>query len=283
MFIVFIGFFINFKLILMKRFLKAGVILPVILVSLSIFGISAMLYSYANGVASCTQKPGSTYNGCSCHSNGVSTAITSGITGPDTLTTGQTSTYTFSITRSGTWRGGVDIAVSSGTLSNAPSGFKILSGELVQSARLNSSNTYSNTFSYTAPSTPGTVTMYITGCAQNGSQPAWNHGPNKTIVVKLATGIEKTGNIPTKYSLAQNYPNPFNPMTTIDFGIAKAGKVKLTVSDISGKTVDILVNRNLEAGEYKFNWNASKFASGVYFYRLEANSFTDVKRLILVK
>ncbi|MEO8513270.1 MAG: T9SS type A sorting domain-containing protein [Ignavibacteria bacterium] len=92
-----------------------------------------------------------------------------------------------------------------------------------------------------------------------------------------------SGNIPTKFSLDQNYPNPFNPNTNIKFDIPKAGNVKLVVYDINGREVNRLINQNLPAGYYNADFNASNLASGVYFYSLEANDFTDVKKMILVK
>ena len=99
-----------------------------------------------------------------------------------------------------------------------------------------------------------------------------------------AIGIEPiSGNVPEKYSLSQNYPNPFNPTTNIKLQIAKSGFVKLTVFDITGREAAILVNENLNAGEYNVDFNASGLSSGVYFYRIETAGFTDVKKMTLIK
>lgn len=99
-----------------------------------------------------------------------------------------------------------------------------------------------------------------------------------------AIGIEPiSGNVPEKYSLSQNYPNPFNPTTNIKVQIAKSGFVKLTVFDITGREAAILVNENLNAGEYNVDFNASGLSSGVYFYRIETAGFTDVKKMTLIK
>jgi hypothetical protein len=92
-----------------------------------------------------------------------------------------------------------------------------------------------------------------------------------------------SGNIPTAYSLDQNYPNPFNPVTNIKFGIPKAGNVRLVIYDISGREVKRLVDESLNAGYYNADFNAANLASGVYFYRIEAKDFTDVKKMVLVK
>ncbi len=98
------------------------------------------------------------------------------------------------------------------------------------------------------------------------------------------TGIEPVGtNIPQSYFLSQNYPNPFNPATVIKFGIPFSGGVKLKIFDISGKEIKEFVNRHLQAGEYEVKWDASFFASGVFFCRIEANGFTGIKKMILVK
>jgi photosystem II stability/assembly factor-like uncharacterized protein len=97
-------------------------------------------------------------------------------------------------------------------------------------------------------------------------------------------GIEPvSGIVPEKYSLSQNYPNPFNPTTNIRLQIPKEGFVKLKVFDMTGKEIAVLVNEDLNAGEYNVNFNASNLTSGAYFYRLETSDFTDVKKMILVK
>ena len=89
--------------------------------------------------------------------------------------------------------------------------------------------------------------------------------------------------VPTEYSLSQNYPNPFNPTTNIKYQITKNNNVKLTVFDILGKEVEVLVNEKQTPGAYSINWNADKYSSGVYFYKIESGSFTSVKKMILLK
>jgi hypothetical protein len=89
--------------------------------------------------------------------------------------------------------------------------------------------------------------------------------------------------IPVEFSLSQNYPNPFNPATTIKFGIPKESKVSLKIYDILGKEVATIVNDKLEPGYYKYEWNGTQFASGVYFYRLDAGSFVKIKKMVLIK
>lgn len=92
-----------------------------------------------------------------------------------------------------------------------------------------------------------------------------------------------SGNIPDKYSLEQNYPNPFNPTTNINFSLPKTGYVNLVVYDITGKVVETLINKNLSAGIYKTDFDASKLASGVYLYKITTEEFTETKKMLLVK
>ena len=81
----------------------------------------------------------------------------------------------------------------------------------------------------------------------------------------------------------QNYPNPFNPNTVISFRLSVAGQVTLKIYDVLGKEVETLVSEKLEAGTYSVNWDASKYSSGVYFYRIQAGDFVDTKRMTFIK
>ena len=89
--------------------------------------------------------------------------------------------------------------------------------------------------------------------------------------------------IPLVYSLEQNYPNPFNPSTTIKYSISEDGFVKLSVYNLLGEEVTTLVNNEQKAGRYEVAFDASRFASGVYMYRLESNNFLSIKKMILIK
>ncbi len=90
-------------------------------------------------------------------------------------------------------------------------------------------------------------------------------------------------NIPTEYVLEQNQPNPFNPVTQIKFSIPEAGYVTLKIYDVLGREVSELVNGWKEAGTYDVVWDASRFSSGVYFYKLQAGNFISVKKMLLAK
>jgi large repetitive protein len=89
--------------------------------------------------------------------------------------------------------------------------------------------------------------------------------------------------IPTQFSLGQNYPNPFNPETVIRYELPVDGKVELTVFDLLGREIIKLVNEEKSAGRYEVKFNGSNLSSGVYFYRMHANKFTQTKKLLLMK
>ncbi len=89
--------------------------------------------------------------------------------------------------------------------------------------------------------------------------------------------------VPEKFELSQNYPNPFNPSTHLEFGISNLGFVSLKVYDMLGKEVAVLVNEIKPAGRYEVVFDGSNLGSGIYFYKIEAGSFSAVKRMILIK
>jgi len=98
------------------------------------------------------------------------------------------------------------------------------------------------------------------------------------------TGISNNNNsIPNNYILKQNYPNPFNPVTKISFDIPKTGLVTLKVYDVLGKEIATIVNEVKNAGSYLVDFNGTSLSSGVYFYKLESNGFTAVKKMMLIK
>lgn len=96
-------------------------------------------------------------------------------------------------------------------------------------------------------------------------------------------GIDPYAIVPETFYINQNYPNPFNPETKIKFGVPRSGGVTLAVYDVSGRLVASLVNQSMNAGTFEVTWNASNYPSGVYFYKLAAEGFTETKKMILVK
>jgi len=97
------------------------------------------------------------------------------------------------------------------------------------------------------------------------------------------SGLNETKPIAYKFSLKQNYPNPFNPMTTIAYSIEKATDVRLTVYDVLGREVATLVNEAKKPGMYQVHFDASRFASGIYLYRIQAGSFVKTHKMMLLK
>ena len=106
------------------------------------------------------------------------------------------------------------------------------------------------------------------------------------LTIKYSQPVGLTGNseeIPAAFRLEQNYPNPFNPNTEITFDIPTPEMVNITVFDITGREVAVLADEFLYAGSYKVRFDASGLSSGLYFFSLQAGSFKDVKKMVLVK
>ena len=101
--------------------------------------------------------------------------------------------------------------------------------------------------------------------------------------IAIAAEIEDEKLVPLLFNLSQNYPNPFNPKTTIEFSIANTEFVTLKIYNLLGQEVATLISEELSAGSHKNTWDASYFASGVYFYQIQTESFADTKKLILLK
>lgn len=89
--------------------------------------------------------------------------------------------------------------------------------------------------------------------------------------------------VPKVFDLKQNYPNPFNPVTKIRFALATSGFVRLSIYNVLGEEVKILLNEEMHAGEYEVTFNALSLPSGVYFYRLKAQDFSQTRKMVLVK
>jgi hypothetical protein len=107
------------------------------------------------------------------------------------------------------------------------------------------------------------------------------------------TGASKPGpneepNVPTHYSLDQNFPNPFNPSTTLPYSLKEGAHVTISIYNVLGQNVKTLVNEYQDAGHYTKVWDGhddsgSEVASGIYFYRIKAGDFSDIKKMVLMK
>jgi hypothetical protein len=101
---------------------------------------------------------------------------------------------------------------------------------------------------------------------------------------EMITSVDRlSSDIPAYFSLSKNYPNPFNPSTTIEFSVPQTGFVSLKIFNALGKVVSTLVDEELQPGSYWTKWDASGLAGGVYFYRLEAGVFSEMKKLIVMR
>jgi len=126
-----------------------------------------------------------------------------------------------------------------------------------------------------------TTNEFVAGC-RDGRIKCFSGGPGQIIGISPNTGI-----VPDNFALYQNYPNPFNPATNINFdvpvGTRRGVFVQLKVYDILGREISVLVNENLSPGVYSVEWNATNFASGIYFYELTSGDFRAIKKMIVVK
>lgn len=104
-----------------------------------------------------------------------------------------------------------------------------------------------------------------------------------TLSPGFSSQLESKLTVPAGFSLQQNFPNPFNPVTSIQFNLGELSYVKLSVYDVLGKEVSVLINQQLEAGSHKITFIAGNLSSGIYFYKLEAGSFSEIKKMTLVK
>ncbi len=257
------------------------VFIPVIVLLIAAFNNS---FSNPNGISGRTKK--TTSAGCSsCHNFG--TGITGTIEGPDSVQTGQTVIFTVTLLFPGPANAGVDIAVKRGSLAAGPgsSFLKLLNGELTHKNPIVFTSTISVDFSYTAPATSGSDTLYAT--IDRNYTGAWNYIDNRGIRVYNSIGITEN-QTPVFFSISQNYPNPFNAFTKICMNIRTPGFVELSVFDIKGDKVASPVSSRMSSGEYTAIFDASSLPSGVYFYRLvffdaKNRVYSETRKMSLVK
>jgi serine protease AprX len=117
----------------------------------------------------------------------------------------------------------------------------------------------------------------------SGINPPGSTPPTTRFSFTITSIAPISSNVPDSYMLFNNYPNPFNPVTKIRFNLIKTDDVKLKVYDITGKLITTLVNQKLSAGEYKVDFDGSELSSGMYIYRIEAGSFKDTKKMLMIK
>ena len=156
-------------------------------------------------------------------------------------------------------------------------------GEIIDSL------TYDNNLPWPVEANAGGSTLELIDAGKDNSKAeSWKasigHGTPGKINSVVVTKVEKYVNtIPKEYSLSQNYPNPFNPSTNIGFDLPFPGKVKVTVYNQLGQLIATIADGQYSAGTHQLHFKAGNLASGIYYYRIKAGSFTQTKKMILVK
>ena len=144
-------------------------------------------------------------------------------------------------------------------------------------------NNYGTTWTELADGLPNTVAMHLDYNASSGKIRIGTHGRG-VYETSLVTGvIDYSSEVPGSFKLLQNFPNPFNPSTNVRYAIPQSGPVQLKVFDVLGKEIATLVEENQSAGTYTVAWNAGNLASGIYYYQLRAGSFSQTRKMMLVK
>jgi hypothetical protein len=138
--------------------------------------------------------------------------------------------------------------------------------------------------SYLYPTIPDTCQLTATIVGSGGVPHIGSTFVIDDLSFGAVTSVDDKGNlIPNEFALLQNYPNPFNPTTMIQYALPHAANVHLGVYDLLGKEVATLVDGHQDAGSYRAELHASQLPSGIYFYRLQAGQFSEVRKLVLLK
>ena len=131
------------------------------------------------------------------------------------------------------------------------------------------------------PNTPSSQCLVRIGDVDH---PSVNDVSDNTFTIDPPVSVEDLNSgIPEEYGLSQNYPNPFNPSTTINFALPEAANVSLNVYNALGQKIEEILDTNLEAGYYRYHWDASNIPTGMYIYELRTNKFVSVKKMLLLK
>jgi hypothetical protein len=167
-------------------------------------------------------------------------------------------------------------------------GISVAVGAVAISAAASSYTQFSATFTYLTSDIPDTCVINISIVGPGTGVQATPHAGSYYLLDDLSfsgsTDVENQSSlVPVETNLKQNYPNPFNPTTTISYSLSKSSYVKLRVYNILGKELTTLVDGFQSAGNHSAHFLASNMASGIYFYRLEAEGYTAMKQMLLVK
>jgi len=156
------------------------------------------------------------------------------------------------------------------TLTNKPKGIEVCTS-IVDVGSLKIGEGKETLFSFDAKRIPGTKKDTLRFLITDNYGGSWK----KEIMLKYA--------LPKEFKLEQNYPNPFNPATTIEFAIPQKGRYNLSIYNVLGQHVKTLTDAEYDAGYYKVNFDANRYSSGIYIYRLSGNKVNISKKMLLVK
>jgi hypothetical protein len=145
-----------------------------------------------------------------------------------------------------------------------------------------SNSTITHTISWLTKA-DGNFNAYIDTSSQISGDVAV-HQPLLNLIENYTTAVnESASNIPEKYELFQNYPNPFNPTTKISFNLPEQTHVTLNIYNILGQKISTMINKEMQAGKYNEEFNASALSSGIYLYRITTDHFSSIKKMMLLK
>jgi hypothetical protein len=141
------------------------------------------------------------------------------------------------------------------------------------------------TFEFTVPAdnTTGRAPIHLSENANTTYLPITYYLDDLKIVPTVTGVADRNNQVPVKFSLSQNYPNPFNPTTTIPFYLPEKSHVRLSLANILGQEIREIVDGEYGAGQHEVVFNAGNLAAGIYFYKIETERYTEVKKLALVK
>ncbi|MEN3039084.1 MAG: T9SS type A sorting domain-containing protein, partial [Candidatus Kryptonium sp.] len=178
----------------------------------------------------------------------------------------------------------VKLFIETATETNEFKGFNIYKGESLDAVNLVASYVRNDNLKAKGSSAFGAIYEWEDKNITTGKKYYYRLGAVSANGEKLLDKIvEVNVEVPTSFALYQNYPNPFNPTTTIEFDLPKETNVKLEIFNLRGEKVAELINRKLESGRYSVVVEFKDMPSGIYFYKLTTNEFSDVKKMVLMK
>ncbi len=233
--------------------------------------ITSWVWDFGDGATSSEQNPSHTYE------NTGSYTVSLTVSGPDTFDTIIKENYITVKNVIANFSADVTMGKAPLTVSFTDSSLGEIDswlwkfGDGLTSTAQNPSHVYTSGDSFT-------VTLFVRNSNGSNTMVKTNY-----IIVDHPTSIDDMAEIPKKFDLLPNYPNPFNPQTTIRFAVPKKSFVKISIYDINGKLVSNLFSGIKSPGNYAITWNASGFPSGMYFIKMDTDTYSSVRKCILVK